>query len=372
MASSMPHQTTIPPGSHRSGGQVSGPLPQRPRGLPRAACGRGTAVASPAPVIGRPTTSRSAPSASACSAVADPGLVVPARRRRPGRTPGVISAMPGPTSRAYRGDLQRGADQGPRAALDGEHRQPADGVQRRARRSRRRPAARADSEVRTVTPATIVVGQRLDGGPDHVRPAAGVHGEVVRRELGDRPGGAGDGVGDVVQLEVEEDVPAAAGLAARSATASRPVPQEELEADLDRAHVRAGGRAPSRRRSRGRARRGRRRRARGSGVIGRWAPPASRLGGRWACPTASAGAKPRAARACVSSRRTRTGARRVAEDRGADRDGADAPARTSSSASRPVRTPPMPRIGTSGQRRVHLPDAAHRDRLDRPGRTARR
>ena len=81
-------------------------------------------------------------------------------------------------------------------------------------------------------------------------------------------------------------------------------------------------------------------------------------------------ANPRAASAAASSAWTRASAD-GSLNTAVPTETAEAPASTNCRASRPVRMPPMPRIGTLGQRLVHLPDAAQRHRPDRrPGQAA--
>ena len=48
----------------------------------------------------------------------------------------------------------------------------------------------------------------LDGSPEHPEPAGGMDGQHADAELGGLADGAGDGIGDVVVLEVEKDVTA--------------------------------------------------------------------------------------------------------------------------------------------------------------------
>ena len=62
------------------------------------------------------------------------------------------------------------------------------------------------SEVSTVTAAIGRVRGALDGGTDHLGAARRVHGQQVRAEPRDRPGRAGHRGGDVMQLQVEEDL----------------------------------------------------------------------------------------------------------------------------------------------------------------------
>jgi hypothetical protein len=50
-------------------------------------------------------------------------------------------------------------------------------------------------------------GQPFDAGPQHVRPAVGVQGEVARSEGAEHPGRLPDRRGDVMELEVEEHLP---------------------------------------------------------------------------------------------------------------------------------------------------------------------
>ena len=78
----------------------------------------------------------------------------------------------------------------------------------RAARRRRRSTARSSSSrlVSTVTATTLVPGRRGRLGVLHHRPAAGgVDGEDRRLERAQRLDRLGDGVGDVVELEIEED-----------------------------------------------------------------------------------------------------------------------------------------------------------------------
>jgi hypothetical protein len=70
---------------------------------------------------------------------------------------------------------------------------------------------------------------------EHGRPAGGVHGEVAHAERGGRGDRALDRLGDVVELEVEEDVEAELFAEAHGRGA---LADEELEADLEHADVR--------------------------------------------------------------------------------------------------------------------------------------
>src|SRR5690606_24041384 len=139
--------------------------------------------------------------------------------------------------------LLRGADEGLRARLDRQDRQPADGVGRRAGEAeggevrlaeRRQHGHRGD----------LRGGGRVDGGADHRGPAGGVHGQVGRLEARDRAGGAAHGRRDVVQLEVQEDLDAAR--APHAGDDVRPVPQVELQAHLDGGDVRRDQGGPAR------------------------------------------------------------------------------------------------------------------------------
>ena len=107
------------------------------------------------------------------------------------------------------------------------------GVRRRGRAERgprtRDPPRRHD--VRTVTAATSCRAARPRPPPAPCRAAGGVDGEERRAQARDRAGGAGHGVGDVVQLQVEEHV---TPLPPRTAVdRGGAVAQEELEPDLD-------------------------------------------------------------------------------------------------------------------------------------------
>lgn len=73
-------------------------------------------------------------------------------------------------------------------------------------------------------------GKRFTGGGEHGGSAGGVEGEHVDAQPGGRANGAGNGVGDIVELEVEEDAMAATqdGLEDRRARGDK-----ELEANLE-------------------------------------------------------------------------------------------------------------------------------------------
>jgi hypothetical protein len=85
--------------------------------------------------------------------------------------------------------------------------------------------------------------QLVDGGTHHRGPTARVHGEVRRREVRDGSRRTGDGVRNVVELEVEEDVATTRRLA-RGEHGRRAVAQEGLEPDLHGRDVRAGRTGP--------------------------------------------------------------------------------------------------------------------------------
>ena len=92
--------------------------------------------------------------------------------------------------------------------------------------------------VRTVTARTSGLADawtgRLDGSFQHLAPTGGVDGQHRDAELAGRVYGGGDGVGDVVELQVEKDFTAGSD---KVADHLRPLGGEELLANF----VGAGG-----------------------------------------------------------------------------------------------------------------------------------
>ena len=133
---------------------------------------------------------------------------------------------------AQRGDFQGGTHETAKAGIGGE---PAeaddlllgrgrDAGLRETRGAHRREHGDAEQEkVRRVLPPGLV------GPLHHLASAAGVQREHADREPGAGLDRLGDGVGDVVQLQVEEDLEAQAGDFANAVGAAR---GEHLEADL--------------------------------------------------------------------------------------------------------------------------------------------
>jgi len=74
-----------------------------------------------------------------------------------------------------------------------------------------------------------IFGRSLGGGAEHRFASAGVKGEQASAYIGDRADGSGDGVGDVVELQVEEDLESAVTQGLDQRVASGAV---KLEADL--------------------------------------------------------------------------------------------------------------------------------------------
>ena len=114
------------------------------------------APGSAAPVIGRPMTSRSAPSASACSGVAIARLVlrVGAGRAHPGGDQ--HDALP--DLAADGGDLVRRADERAGARADGQRSQSSYGVGRRTGQADGVEGRRPSRLVSTVTAAMVTSG----------------------------------------------------------------------------------------------------------------------------------------------------------------------------------------------------------------------
>ena len=200
----------------------------------------------------------------------------------------------------------------------------------------------------------------------------------------DRARGTGDGVRDVVQLEVEEDVAAAGGLAGR-AHGSVAVAQVGLQPDLHRRHVRAGRTRPGRDRGEvgsveGDGDRGDERRgahpslpassssSAGTRPLPVAGPPGSRVrvGGAVGVPdrVLQRGRIRAPPAPTASSRATRTGAdgswKVTVPTLTALRAGEDELQRVE-----PGADPAHPEDRHVGHRRVHLVDAAHGDRTDR-------
>ena len=221
-----------------------------------AASRRAAAPGSAAAVIGRPMTSRSAPAARAASGVATrdwsaAALPSPAA----GRTPGVIRVMSAGTAARIA------------ATSCGEHtiaRAPA-ATAIRARRTAASRAGPAHARRRRGRPRTWRSGSvtaviRVPGSASAA--AATMAGPplawTVRKsgaEVGDAARGPGHGVGDVVQLEVEEQ-PAPGRRGADVADDGGAVAQVGLQAHLHDRDVRGGRRGPAPGRSRGPGRRG--------------------------------------------------------------------------------------------------------------------
>ena len=146
LADSRTSGATDPPGG---AGQVSpgagaGPARARPRRPP----GSAAPVTAGRRRAGRPRRRRACPGWPR-----GPGRRVSAPA---GRTPGVMQRHAAVRPRPDGRDLRRGADQRPRARVDGERRQPADGVERRPDRPRSAARSASSSDVSTVTAAIAV------------------------------------------------------------------------------------------------------------------------------------------------------------------------------------------------------------------------
>ena len=202
-----------------------------------AAISRIACAGSAAPVIGRPMTRTDAPSSSAWRGVTT---------RFWSRDVGARRADARDDEEAVRPGVARAADFGARAddAVDagvarqaGEPRRPGRPASRRSPVAARSPASRL---VSTVTATTFVPARRRGLGGRHHRPAAGgVDGQDRRLERRERLDRLGDGVGDVVELEVEEDRQAELGDA--RARRRGPLAREEFEAELHAAGMLAHG-----------------------------------------------------------------------------------------------------------------------------------
>ena len=178
------------------------------------------------------------------------------RRRPSGRTPGTTKK---PSGQALRAAPTSSPEQTmpSRPALAGELRRGARPARPGCRRLRSAARSFSSRLVRTVTATTLVFGERGGLGVLEHRPAAGgVDGQDRRLQRRQRLDRLGDGVGDVVQLQVEEDRQAEL---AELGDARGAVGGEEFEAELEPAGDAAHGPRDGAARGPGRACRSRRR-----------------------------------------------------------------------------------------------------------------
>ena len=172
------------------------------QGVREAARALAAAATSGAAVMGRPIDEQVGAVGERLLAGWPPA---PGRWRRPpaGRTPGVISTMSGPDLGAHGGDLLRRAHEG--AARRRRRRARPAGVRRRAPARAGRPRQVGRGQRREHGHAgDLVSGSASTAARTMAAPPLAWTVRYAGASCGDRAGRTGDGVRDVVQLEVEE------------------------------------------------------------------------------------------------------------------------------------------------------------------------